>query len=111
MNSSSYATFQLVTLLLLPALAMLAGIALIVMGVRGRHVGDHPYCRKCGFDLFGVVERTHCPECGADVTAAKAVRIGSRVRRRGILGGGIATTAIAAAMLVIFGTHVARTVP
>src|SRR5438034_10252686 len=98
-------------LISLVAIVLIAGIALAVSGWRGRRVGDHPYCRKCGFDLFGVAERSRCPECGADVTMPKATRIGTRVRRRGMLVGGIAITVIAAATLVIVGTHVARSVP
>jgi len=43
-------TFIVLLLLLLPL-----GSAgwLILRGLRGVRVGDHPVCRKCGFDLFG----------------------------------------------------------
>jgi hypothetical protein len=63
------------------ALVVLAGLALIALGVRGRRVGDHPYCRLCGFDLFGKPETsTVCSECGSNLVARRAVVIG--VRRR-----------------------------
>jgi len=31
----------------------MAGIVALCFGLRGRRVGAHPYCRRCGFDLFG----------------------------------------------------------
>jgi hypothetical protein len=62
-------------------LAMLAGLVLVALGVRGRRVGDHPHCRACGFDLFGRPESsTLCSECGTDLNARRSVVVG--VRRR-----------------------------
>jgi hypothetical protein len=61
-----------------------AGAALLVLGLRGRRIDDHPVCRKCRFDLIGAPEpRTKCPECGADV--ASRVRIGNRRKRGGAI--------------------------
>ncbi len=60
--------------------ATLAGLALLVLGVRGRRFDDHPVCRRCRFDLVGV-ETSRCPECGRDLAERKAVRIGNRRRR------------------------------
>ena len=43
-------------------------LAATVVALRGRRVGDHPYCRRCGFDLFGKPPgSTVCSECGADL--------------------------------------------
>jgi len=33
--------------------AAAVGLALLLFGLRGRRVGDHPHCWRCGFDLFG----------------------------------------------------------
>jgi hypothetical protein len=60
-----------------------AGGGLLLLGLRGRRVGDHPFCRRCGFDLFGRPEGSMtCPECGADLARARATVIGTRQRRR-----------------------------
>lgn len=51
-----------------------------------RKVDDHPICRECGFDLFGLPESSvRCPECGSDLAQRDAVRMGNSVastRRR-----------------------------
>lgn len=63
-----------------------AALVLVVVGWRGRRVGDHPHCRRCEFDLFGLREdAAACPECGADTRSAGTVRIGVRERRRGMV--------------------------
>src|SRR4051812_3856137 len=75
------------------------GIGLLWFGLRGRRVGDHPFCRKCGFDLFGRPEgSTACAECGADLAGRRAMVIGVRRRRRGMLVGGV--TLLIPALLV-----------
>lgn len=49
----------------LATLLLLLGLVLIDLGWRGRRIGDHPTCRKCGFDLSGLaVGIGPCPECG-----------------------------------------------
>lgn len=68
------------------SLAVLAGLgagaALLRAGFRGRFVGDHPHCRRCGFDLFGRRElNVVCNECGADLNAPRATGVGVRQRR------------------------------
>lgn len=76
--------------------AALAGASLLIRGLRGRRVDDHPCCRRCGFDLHGLdlaLATARCPECGRDLGAkstgptgtpqpggrSRAVRIGRRV--------------------------------
>jgi hypothetical protein len=74
------------------------GVWLLVTGLRGRIVNDHPVCRKCGFDLVGVYPRgLRCPECGGELDEGK-VRIGQRVRRRARIAGGV--LGVAATLLV-----------
>ena len=78
--------------MLVPLVAFvgIAGVVLLVRGVRGRRVGDHPVCARCEYDLFGSTpETTTCPECGADRTQPGAIRIGRRQRRRGSIIAGV----------------------
>ncbi len=64
---------------LLAALAL--GVALLLLGLRGRRMDRTPLCRDCGFDLSGVLpDGKTCPECGSGLNRAKAVRIGRRKR-------------------------------
>lgn len=58
---------------------------LLVFALRGRRIDDHPLCRSCHFDLTGLPETsTQCPECGKNVTAPGAIRIGHRQTRIGL---------------------------
>ncbi len=71
---------------MLPALVLTivtaAGAALLILGWRGRRVGDHPHCRRCEFDLSGQPASSHaCPECGADIRHPRALAVGQRHRR------------------------------
>jgi hypothetical protein len=87
-------------------LLLAAGIALLLLGLRGRRINDHPICRGCGFDLVGVLPaRTICPECGADVANGRRVRDGARRRLHGtaIVGAAIALVAIAPLGFVAWG--------
>jgi hypothetical protein len=68
----------------LPDLIFAAVVALMLLwlGLRGRRVGDHPFCRRCGFDLFGKPDESQiCPECGARLLSPRAYVIGVRHRR------------------------------
>jgi hypothetical protein len=70
----------------LPAVVALASLALLYVGLRGRRVNDHPICRRCGFDLVGRPPgSTRCPECGAELGGRRAVRVGARQRRGGLV--------------------------
>lgn len=59
-----------------------AGVALLIWGLRGKRIDDHPVCRQCRFDLAGQPEGTiTCPECGAGLKRTGSVRIGQRRKR------------------------------
>ncbi len=63
-------------------IGLLAGLALLVLGWRGRRIDDHPWCVACRFDLFALPQSTRtCPECGAEIQQPGAVRVGQRRRR------------------------------
>lgn len=63
-----------------------AGLLMLVVGLRGRFLNDHPICRKCGFDLVGIYPtQGRCPECGVAWTQRRTVRVGARARRRGLI--------------------------
>lgn len=76
----------MLTIILL--LLFVAGLGLLLL-LRGRHgiaTDDHPLCRKCGFDLTGKPEGSNvCSECGSDLSAPKAIRIGHRRPRGGLV--------------------------
>ena len=65
------------------------GLLLATLGVRGRRVGEHPTCRRCGFDLFGTPNAPVCNECGGDLTRRRATRVGHRRRRPWLLSLGV----------------------
>ncbi len=79
----------LLTILAANALLLVGG-GLLGVGWRGRRIDDHPLCRRCGFDLTGLPGGSNCPECGADVAAPKAVRVGHRRRRTALILLGLA---------------------
>jgi hypothetical protein len=88
-------------------LTLLVGLLLLLRGWRGRRVGEEPHCARCKYNLFGL-ERTRCPECGADVSAAKSVLIGQRVRRQKAITTGATLSVIAATFLSVTGWHTLR---
>src|SRR5687768_4684247 len=95
------------TLLLVAALHLLGfsiAVVLLRRGLLGRAIDDHPVCRACGFDLFNLpADRAACPECGADLTASGATRVGNRQRRPGPMYAGaalIVVLTLAAALIV-----------
>lgn len=75
--------------LLLAAASLLAAVAagVVWLWLRRRTTpSDHPHCRKCRFDLFGLPATSdRCPECGAPIGHPRAtvdLRILARRRRR-----------------------------
>ncbi len=88
-----------------------AGLALLLLGVRGRLVNTHPVCRACRFDLVGLwsAERPGvCPECGGDLSPQRAVRFGQRRRRRLFIAAGLLLFLIGAVPLTAAGVAAAR---
>ena len=68
------------------SLAAIVSLWLIITGYRGQRIDDHPTCRKCHYDLTGIIDSPEqsdstCPECGNDLTAKHSVRYGNRRRR------------------------------
>lgn len=72
--------------MLVPVLSLmfLAGLWMFAWGLRGKRIDDHPWCRKCRFDLHGTTDhRTgDCPECGANLAPPKAICRGQRRKRK-----------------------------
>jgi hypothetical protein len=63
---------------------LVVGLILILMGLRGRRIDEHPLCRRCGFDLVARPEGAeNCSECGAGLGRRRAIRIGNRAKRWG----------------------------
>ena len=94
-------------LLAVVGIALCVGTALTVAGVRGRRTDDHPLCRRCRFDLTGrpADAERRCPECGADLSPPRAVVVGHRRRRAGVLGLGavLSTLAVSVGGVVAYG--------
>jgi len=78
------------TLILLLLAALLLSIILLILGMRGRRIDDHPLCRKCKYDLVGTTDLPdNCPECGSDLSKHLVTRIGNRKRKRKSLVAGL----------------------
>ncbi len=105
------------------ALALPAGLVILVKGLRGKPVDDHPICARCGFDLHGVLSREDvgtgkaCTDCGTPIKYPENLRIGNRRRRPGLirLGGAVLGITLACmvptAGLLFAGGAVARHMP
>jgi hypothetical protein len=84
------------TIVIFSCAVAVIGAAVAVRGWRGKRVGDHPHCRRCGFDLSGrAPDSRGCSECGADLNARNAVVYGAIQQRVGL--------ALAGAMLLFLG--------
>ncbi|MEX2219586.1 MAG: hypothetical protein WD749_12605 [Phycisphaerales bacterium] len=71
--------------------AIVTGVVLVILGLRGKRLNRNPTCGDCRFDLSGRPEGTiTCPECGAGLKRPGAIRIGQRRKRPlFIVGGGV----------------------
>lgn len=70
---------MLPSVLVLLLVAMIVGVVLVVVGLKGRRINDHPVCKQCHFDLLGTYpEVVTCPECGAGLKRDNAVLQGAR---------------------------------
>ena len=82
----------------------LFGLLLLVLGVRGKRIDDHPLCRKCKYDLVGTAQLpTKCPECGSELSKNRATRIGNRKRKRVVLAIGLIIFTTSLTMTGLFG--------
>jgi hypothetical protein len=85
-------------ILIVLAFIALLGAWVIYIGIRGKAIDDHPLCRRCGFDLTGKPDgSTACAECGTDLLAERAVRIGHRQRGVRWITAGVLLLALALA--------------
>jgi hypothetical protein len=88
----------------IPLALLLLATLLLRRGWHGQTVGDHPTCRRCGFDLFGLPRNsTACSECGTDLSPPNTIRTGHLHRRHGHLGAGALLLLIATAWLIVTG--------
>ena len=77
-------------IVILLGLPFIMGLGLLLAGVYGKRIDDHPWCRTCKFDLFGSpADAQTCSECGADLTQTNAVRVGQRRKRKGVIVSGV----------------------
>src|SRR5579884_136597 len=95
---------------ILASFAMFAAATLLLSwSLRGRRVNDHRVCRRCGYDLLGLPAGSEvCSECGTNLKSRRAVRIGSRERRRGALAVALCLLLLSAGSIVFLGRQVVR---
>lgn len=69
----------------------LFGVALLILGRRGRLVSAVPNCGACGFDLSGLPlgGPSRCPECGRPLAVKGAIRKGRRGPAPLVIGAGV----------------------
>ena len=75
-----------VTNLLVLVLAAGGGLVVCLVGLRGWREGDTPFCKRCAYNLTGLVSE-RCPECGAP-TDPDGIVYGVRRRRWLLIVGG-----------------------
>ena len=59
---------------------MIAGIVLVALARCSRADAVYPRCVSCGYDVGGLESATVCSECGADLTAPRAIAVAERTR-------------------------------
>ena len=95
--------------LIVPALGFVIGLIGAAFAWRGRRVGSHPTCRRCGYDLRGKpVGSGACPECGSGLAGSGATRVGRRVTRRYWLAGSLVLLIACGAALAGLGLGAAK---
>ena len=100
MTTPSTPLLGTIILLVMLGLTAAIGLLLCIWCLRGKRIDDHPVCRKCGYDLSGATEPyDKCSECGADLTANRAIRIGNRKKR---IGSAVVTGAVVLIAAVLF---------
>jgi hypothetical protein len=62
-------------------LPLALGLVLLILARRGKRVGRDPHCRRCRYNLTGSPDAPTCPECGADLSSPRTIRLGERRRR------------------------------
>jgi ribosomal protein L37E len=73
------------------------GACVAWLGWRGRRVGDHEVCRRCGYDLFGRPPNSPaCAECGANLLRPSAIVVGHRRHRPVLFAAGIVVCVVVA---------------
>jgi hypothetical protein len=101
----SFGTFFLIALVL----CAVAGVLLLVVGLRGRRVDDHPLCRKCRFNLRGApASSDRCPECGHDIRGPRGTVVGHHVKRRLPLVAGLLLIVLSLTPMGVVGVVAAR---
>ena len=95
-----------------PAAVAIVAAVVLVLGWRGRRVDHHPLCRRCGFDLVGrPAGSAVCSECGANLRARRAIRIGSRRPVRGAVAVGLLLLLPSLTVVVYEGLVAVRAAP
>jgi hypothetical protein len=79
---------------LIAAIVFCVSGVMILLGLQVRGRGKTPYCRRCGYNLTGLVSN-RCPECGTDVSIAANIQHGRPHRRWWLAAvGGLAMIAL-----------------
>lgn len=81
------------------------GSGLLAFGLRGRLIAAGPHCRRCGYDLAGLLGSDRgapsCPECDAGLGGGHGVREGLRRRRRAAIALGVLLVLVGAGAPVV----------
>ncbi len=77
----------------------LIGLILAVWSWRRRR-GSDLHCRRCRFSLAGHETPERCPECGAELGAARSTRVGAPQRAKGRLVVGVLLTVVGTGAMI-----------